>query len=892
MALIPSQRLGPYEILAAIGAGGMGEVYRARDTRLQRDVALKILPAIFAADPARMARFEREAKVLASLNHPNIAAIHGLEESGSTRALVMELVEGPTLAERIAAGPVPVDEALPMMKQVAEALEYAHDHGVIHRDLKPANIKVKADGTVKVLDFGLAKALQDEQTEVDLRNSPTLSAVATMQGVILGTAGYMSPEQAKGKAVDRRADIWAFGVVLVELLTGKTLYVGETPAETLAAVMMKDPTLSALPASTPPAIHNLLRRCLDKDPRQRLQHIGEARIILADVLSGAAPAEPLAATSKSRERVAWAVATIAAAAGLVLAVGHFREPVEAKRVIKLSVLPPDKAVFNPRSIPALSPDGQRLVFVANLNGQNALWVRDLDSLAARPLPGTDGADHPFWSPDGRFIAFFAGGKLKKIEVAGGPALSLCDAEGNLQGGLGGSWGKNDIIVFSPLNNGPLFRVSAAGGNATPATELNQAASEISHRFPWFLPDGRHFLYMARSDDSERTAVYVGDLDSKNRRLVLAIASNAVYTPPGYLLFVRDRILMAQTFDADNIRTTGDPFPIAEQVESPSGGVFAQGQFSSSQNGVLAYVASGAAGLAQLVWFDRSGKVIAGSVSISAPSNSILWPAISPDGHAVIEDHFDAQTGLYDVWLHDLARGTASRLTFNSKTNRMPIWSPDGSHIAFHSNDGNLYQKATSGVAPDEPLDNDARNKRADDWSRDGRYIIEETQGDPKTEFDIWILPLFGDRKPFPYLQTQFAERHAKLSPNGHWLAYVSNETKRDEVYVQTFPTPGGKWQVSTNGGGYPVWSKDGKELFFISADRKLMAVEVKVDAVRGGPRFEAGVPKPLFDTRFLPTDNSWFDVSKDGRFLIPTIPEQEANTPMTVVVNWTAGLKK
>jgi eukaryotic-like serine/threonine-protein kinase len=446
-----------------------------------------------------------------------------------------------------------------------------------------------------------------------------------------------------------------------------------------------------------------------------------------------------------------------------------------------------------------------------------------------------------------------------------------------------------VIVFSPNNGAGLFRVPAAGGSATPATTLE--SGEVTHRFPWFLPDGRHFLYLDRNSDAEKDAIYAGDLDSKIRSRIVAADSNAVYTP-GQLLFVRGGTVMAQPFDAQKFQTSGDPVPVAEQVVSNAGGVFAQGLFSASQSGVLAYISGGAGTGSQLVRFDRSGKVVGTvGVPIAAP---VFWGAISPDGNRVAEDHPDPQTGVYDLWLHDLARGTASRFTFNSKTNRFPVWSPDGSHIAFGSVEGhfNLYQKATSGIAPDEALDKDGRTKRPDDWSRDGRYIIEEASGDPKTGTDIWVLPLFGDRKPFPYLQTQFNEHHAKVSPDGHWLAYVSDETKRDEVYVQTFPTPGGKWQVSTNGGGLPVWSKDGKELFFIGADQKLMAVEVKSSAVNGGPRFEAAVRKPLFDTRLPTSNNTWFDVGKDGRFLIPTPPEQTGNVAMTVVVNWTAGLKK
>jgi eukaryotic-like serine/threonine-protein kinase len=890
MALQPNQRLGPYEILSAIGAGGMGEVYRAHDGRLNRDVALKVLPEVFAADPDRMARFEREARVLGALNHPNIAAIYGLEEFNSSRALVMELVSGETLADRIAKGPIPVDEALPIAKQLSEVLEYAHDRGVIHRDLKPANIKVTTDGTVKVLDFGLAKALTDEPVAADPRDSPTLSMAPTMAGAILGTAAYMSPEQANGKPVDRRADIWAFGAVLFEMLTGRPLYSGETAQEILAAVMMKEP-LEALPKTTSPAIHNLLRRCLEKNPRQRLQHIGEARIALEALLSDAAsrPESVPIRPQHIRKPIAWVIAAMGIYTALAFAIVHFRTPTEEARVLKMSILPPEKATFAAASLPALSPDGRSLAFAATRDGKDLLWIRELDSTAARPLTGTEGANDPFWSPDSRSIAFFAEGKLKRIAASGGPALSLCDAVE----GRGGSWSKNDVIVFAPNSGSPLFRVPASGGTAIPVTTLDRSLSENSHRLPWFLPDGHHFLYTATSADFSNNTVYFADVDSSDRHKVLVASSTAVYSPPGYVLYLREQTLLAQRFDAYKGQTIGDPMSLAEQIDSV---FFSQGQFSSSQNGVLAYVSGISGENTQLVWFDRSGKIV-GRVGTPA---SVQRPAISPDGNILAVDRRDPQTGFYDLWLYDLVRGTASRLTANSRNNDSPIWSSDGSRIAFRSNregTNNIYQKSSDGTSQQQPLDNAARSKRPDDWSRDGRYLIEEVN-DPKTKYDIWILPLLGDRKPFAFLQTEFNERYAKLSPDGRWLAYTSDETKRDEIYVQTFSgitsDSRGKWQISTNGGDRPFWSRDGKELFFIGADQKLMTVDVK-----GGTKFEAGVPKALFETHIGGVDTHqgganglYIDVSKDGRFLIPTLTDQANSASITVVVNWTAGLKK
>jgi Tol biopolymer transport system component len=566
----------------------------------------------------------------------------------------------------------------------------------------------------------------------------------------------------------------------------------------------------------------------------------------------------------------------------------YRYAAEEMRVLKVSVLLPEKATFAQDSFPAVSPDGRRLAFAATADGKTSLWVRDLDSLASRPLAGTEGANGPFWSPDSRFLAFFAGRKLKKIDAVGGPALTLCDAAN----ARGGSWSNAGVIVFTPNTAGGLFRVPEAGGSAVPLTGPDQALGENSHRWPWFLPDGRHFLYTARNSDSEKSAVYVADLDSKDRRRVLSANSNAVYAPPGYLLFVRERTLMAQPFDAAKTQTTGDPFPVAEQVDYID--VVIQGQFSSSRNGVLAYTSGAlvARSPEQLTWFDRSGKALGTLGEAGGPE----WAAISRDGNNVAVSRLDRQTSVRNLWLHDLTRGSASRFTFGLQ-DVSPIWSPDDSHIAFTSfHDGvpMLYQKATRSAAYEEVLDK-TPGSRPLDWSRDGRYIIEGLN-DPKTKNDIWVLPLFGNRKPFPYLRGDFNESFARLSPNGHWLAYQSDETKQNEVYVTGFPAPGGKLQISTNGGDRPVWSHDGKELFFIAADGKMMAVETASD----GAKLSAGSPKPLFDAHIArpigPNRNSGngYDVARDGRFLIP-IPvagEEFASVPMTVVVNWTAGLKR
>jgi len=872
MDLTSGAKLGPYEIVSAIGKGGMGEVWKARDPRLNRDVAIKVSARQFTD------RFEREARAIAALNHPNICTIFDV----GPNYLVMEFVAGPTLAERIDLsnanqGPIPLEEALGIARQIADALEAAHEKGIVHRDLKPANIKIQPNGAVKVLDFGLAKSAAESEVTAD---SPTMLSVG---GMILGTAGYMAPEQARGKEVDKRADIWAFGVVLYEMVTGKRLFESETVSDTLAAVLKEEPDLQ----KTPIKVQRLLRRCLEKDPKRRLRDIGDMGLLLE--------AEGAVAAS-SRSRFGRSLPWIVAAALLVAALGFssvaWRQYSEETPVMRMTLQTPEKAQINSAgTIPMISPDGRHVAFAATVEGKTGLWIRDLDALGARQLPGTDGAGYPFWSPDSRWVAFFAGGKLKKIDVTGGPALILCDAGS----GRGGSWSREDLIVYGTAGGG-LFRVPASGGTPTLLSERDTTASEGTLRSPWFLPDGRHFLYTARNDDPEKSRVYVESIDAKpgsrTRREILAAGSNAVYVPQprlgwvggrsrGFLLFMRGNTLMSQPFDAAKAQTTGGAVSVAERVDYLP--TYSQGQFSASENGILAYTSGASFGSnVQLTWFDRTGKP-GSTVGTPGP---IGGASLSPDDSKVAIDRQDA-SGLWDIWLNDLARGTTSRFTFGPGSRQNPLWSPDGSEIVFISNRNNNLEtsrKSASGVGQEEVLDKEQRPHRADDWSRDGRYLIEEVV-DPRTNNDVWVLPIFGDRKPFPYINTEFRELNAKLSPDGRFLAYVSDESKRNEVYVQTFPEHGGKWQISTGGGDHPVWSRDGRELYFISADRKMMAVEVKGD----GKRFEASVPKPLFEVR----EAGQFDVSKDGRFLIHVPQDQAAaNVPLTVIVNWQAALKK
>ena len=895
MPLTAGTRLGPYEILSPIGAGGMGEVYRAKDTKLDREVAIKVLPAAVAQDRERLSRFEREAKVLASLNHPNIAQIYGLEESGETRALVMELVAGSTLSV-----PQPLETALQYGRQIAEALEAAHEKGITHRDLKPANIMITPEGVVKVLDFGLAtvpgREAADVKTARDPANSPTFTMAATQAGMIMGTAGYMSPEQAAGKTVDKRSDIWSFGVVLWEMLTGVRLFEGETISHTLADVLRAPIDFARLPPSLPPPVIELVKRCLDRNLKTRLQAIGEARIAIqkyqADPERWAEGPAPAKVRPRSLAWAAWVAAGLTVAAfGLnYVAYRHLREP--AAKMVITSVLPPEKSNFVTNSPPALSPDGRKLAFAAVQEGKTLLWIRDLDSLAPRSVARTEGASNPFWSPDSQSIGFFADGKVKRIDLAGGTVLTLCSTEGNVHGA---SWSSRGVILFPESQRGALSRVAASGGTPARVTTLDKTAGEISHRLPWFLPDGRHFLFTVRNQEVAKSAVYVGDLDSKERIPVLKASGHAAYVPVGgFLVFtaagIGDAPLMAQAFDPSNFRTAGEPIPIVESVDST---VWAQHQFSVSRDGALVY-SSSVSHRSQLTWFDHSGKVLG---TVGTPSAGLLKAAVSPDGSSVAADNF--QSGSRDIWLHDVTRGASSRFTFNANGAgaMAPAWSPDGKYLIFvyYENSrptATIMRKAIGSAGVVEPVGspwgNPARSVDSVGWSRDGRYVFAGLHAGGDTGADIWMLPLNpAGEKPRPFLQTTAHERAPNLSPSGDWLAYMSDETRRFEVYVQSFPNPGRKYQVSVNGGGSPVWSRDGKELYFIAPDRKMMAVGIR----QNGGNLDLGTPKALFDPKITANNYASFDVASDGRFLIP-VQEQGADLPMTLVINWQAGLKK
>jgi eukaryotic-like serine/threonine-protein kinase len=881
MALSAGTHLGPYKIQSALGAGGMGEVYRAHDAKLDRDVALKVLPEAFTLDPDRLARFEREARVLASLNHPNIAAIYGFEESDTSsgsghaavQALVLELVEGPTLADRIAQGPVPIEEALPIARQIAEALGAAHEAGIIHRDLKPANIKLRPDGTVKVLDFGLAKALEPTSAiGIDLTASPTITTPAmTRIGAILGTAPYMSPEQARGVAADKRSDVWAFGCVLYEMLTGEQLFRGETITDVLAAVVKSEPDWSRVPLRT----RRLLRSCLEKEPRRRLQAISDAWLVMDET----------AQESQSAHwgyRVAWlaagAFALVAAAALWTL----WRQPVVEERALQFHINPPPETRFQPGIAggSSISPDGRTVVFVA-ISGGPKLFIRRLDSLTPRELPGTTGAAFPFWAPDGRSVGFFAEGKVKQIDVSGGPPVVIAAAPIP----RGGTWGPDGTILFSD-SVGALKQVAASGGTPAPLTKLDLANGETSHRWPQFLPGGRRFLYWVLSSKPNRTGVYLGSLDRPHEKVfVVESRSAGAYSPArgkdqGYLLWVREKGLVGQPFDPERVQLSGGPVSIAgaESVGSVLG--VGKPLFSLSNEGTLLF--SDADEDYQLAWLSREGKALS---TVRKPDRYAAV-RISPDGNRAAMSLIDS-SGQRDIWTMELARGLPNRLTYDGGF--VPVWSPDGHRIAYHhASQTELFIVAAGGGDRQKMLESQD-TVYINDWSPDGRLLMY-TKISTATLHDLLVLPTSGDRTPVPVLVTPFDELHGQFFPDGKWIAYTSNESGQEEIYVRSLPAKEST-RVSSSGGSYPRWRADGKELFYRSLDGRLMAVSVATV----GERLEFGTPVGLMPiVEPLGTFAYPYDLGPNGeKILALTLAGGEHNViTLTVIVNWEAGLKR
>ena len=875
----------------------MGEVYRARDTRLDRTVAIKILPAHLSDNTEAKQRFDREARAISSLNHPNICTLYDVGHQDGMDYLVMEFLEGQTLADRLAKGPLPPDQVLKHGIEICEGLEKAHKTGVTHRDLKPGNIMLTKTGA-KLMDFGLAKAATSSAPPASSLtmtvSGPSAAPPLTARGMIVGTFQYMSPEQLEGKEADARSDIFALGAVLYEMATGRPAFTGKTQASIVAAILASQPPpITQFQPMTPPALERVVRKCLEKDPDDRWQSARDIETNLEWIAEGENPV-PSSAVKHSpwRERAGWMLAGVLLSGLMFFVAGRDRGS-PAREPARFSVYPPEKAVFSgPPNITvpvpqfALSPDGRSLVFVANSTGGDpVIWLRSIDQVTAHPLPGTEHAQIPFWSPDCRWLGFFAEGKLKKIPVAGGPVQVLTD----VSDAFGGSWSTDGSIIFAKLSSA-IFRVSSGGGVVTAVTKMDTIMK--AHRWPQFLPDGRHFLFHVQGGDPEHRGLYAGSLDGGDQKFLVHTGSSAVYASPGYLLYVDGDTLLGQAFDAARLEVKGEPFTVAEHVGRSTG--FSIGA-STSGTGMLAYAAA-ILHRGRLTWFDRAGNAL-DSVGVEGDYSDFR---LSPNGQMLAVSLVDPKGWNPDIWLIDLVRGGPSRFTFGSALNAAPVWSPDGAKIVFRTNRNGMtewYAKSAGGGGNEEAvLTNEAQhaagidspNLVSSDWSPDGRYIIGSVPQESTGE-DIWLIPLSGDKKPFKFLGPPSDQIHANFSPDGRFVAYTSNEAGRFQVYVQTFPLSDRKWQVSTDGGYEPRWRGDGREIYYLSEDRKLMAV-----SVGAGPSF--AVPKMLFQTRApegVTSRRTHYVPSRDGqRFLVNTQSGDAPPSPITVVLNWQAELKK
>jgi Tol biopolymer transport system component len=874
MTLAAGTRLGPYEIIGVAGAGGMGDVYRARDTRLDREVAVKTLKGPFTE------RFEREAHAISALNHPNICTLHDVGQHEGSGYLVMEFIEGKPIA-----GPLPVEQAVAYGIQICEALHAAHRKGIIHRDLKPANILITKQG-VKLLDFGLAKLSATNSGVIAAAGLSAAAEQATLAALtgahtVVGTPQYMAPEQIEGREVDARTDIFAFGCVLYELLTGHRAFDGQTSSSVMAAVLATKPRpLEELVPLTPPALERVVSRCLAKDPEDRwhtardvaaeLQWVGQggSKVGLPAVVSG---------RRRTREHAAWAACALATVAAVGFAVAWTKRAPEPAPVVRFPLVMP--AAVQNASPPVVSPDGRSIVFAADSDGKTMIWIRPLDALEARVLPGTEGVLRPFWSPDSRFVAFIAGGKLKKVDIAGGPPQTICDTPSPGDG----SWGAGGIILFDGRATDPMRRVPASGGVSQPVVlEAGKTEGTPGAGWPEFLPDGRHFLYAQVNPTSPEMMLTVGHIDSGIVKTLFKTTTRVQYAEPGYLLFVRDRTLVAQKFDPRSLTLEGEPIPMGEGLRSDDVGL---ASFSASRNGVLVYRGGELTG-ARLSWVDRSGK---DALAIDAPGD-YRDTSISPDGTRLAYEIGDGSNST-DLWIRDLARGVSSRFTFDASAEGAPHWSPDGRRVVYTSNvkgAGDLYVRDASGTKQAEPLLVSADEKYVSDWSPDGKFILFTSRDGGPSGWNIWALPVTGDTKPIPVVQTQFSEMWATFSPDGKFIAYQSNESGRHEIYVHEFPEAHTKWQISTGGGVEPYWRRDGRELFYRSGTR-LMAVPVQTAGT-----FVAGTSAALFDTRFAVANvRARYRPAPDGqRFLVLSPLAREMEQPASVVLNWTSALSR
>jgi serine/threonine-protein kinase len=862
--------LAHYQVREKLGAGGMGEVYRATDTKLGREVALKVLPESFAKDPERLARFEREARVLASLNHPNIAAIYGFEQVDGVLFLVLELVPGDTLR-----CPLPVAEALPIARQIAEALEAAHEKGIVHRDLKPANIKITPEGRVKVLDFGLAKALADDSAGGDPTHSPTMTA-GTRAGVILGTAAYMSPEQARGRPLDRRTDLWSFGCVLYEMLAGRSPLYADTLTDVLAAIVSREPDWQALPPDTPANIRVLLRRCLQKDPQQRLRDAADARFEIEEAISGPGP-QPALPSGTARTRPPWIWALAAALAGALvagLAVWFLKPapPSQARARLNVNLTPPQvlETAYASTAL-ALSPNGQNLVYIGRSGAVAQLYLRPIDQFEAKPLAGTETALDPFFSPDGQWVGFFAAGKLKKVSIAGGPVTTLADAPAD----AGASWGPDDTIVFCPDGWGlGLWRVPAGGGKAEAITRPDPQKGESLHALPSHLPGGDTVLFASfKGPSPDNAAIEALSLKTGERRVLIPSATHARYVAPGRLVYARGGSLLAAPFDLARLAVTGPALPVLERVLTSSSAGTAQ--FSVAADGTLVYLpANSLHEERSVVAVDRSG--------VARPLTDSRRPyedmALSPDGRRLA---LTIEGPSWNIWILELARGALTRLTLEHD-NRDPRWTHDGKRVvygSFRNGRYGLYSKPADGSGPEEQLTTSGYSHSPESWSPDGR-VLAFGEWRPDTQADIWLLPGAdaATRQPRPLVATKFSDGSSAFSPDGRWLAWDSTESGREEVYVQPYPGPGARVQVSIDGGMRPVWAASGRELFYRNGD-KMMAVPIETK-----PDFKAGAPRMLFEGRYWHAGLD-YQVSLAGdRFYL--IREGPAPTEIRVIQNW------
>ena len=891
MSLTSGSRVGPYEVISAAGAGGMGEVYRARDTRLDRTVALKILPAHLTDNAEAKQRFDREARAISSLNHPNICTLYDVGHQDGMDYLVMEFLEGETLAARLAKGPLPPEQVLKYGIEICEGLEKAHRTGVIHRDLKPGNIMLTKAGA-KLMDFGLAKALAASPPPASsltaTLSGPSAEQPLTARGTIVGTFQYMSTEQIEGKEADARSDIFALGAVLYEMATGIRAFNGKTQASVIAAILAAEPQpISAVRPMSPPALDRVVKVCLAKDPDERFQSVHDLKLQLMWIAEGGSQAgvpAPLAARRKNRERgliAAVVVCGLLAVGGIAGSVILSKKAESFRKVVRAQISAPEHYSFTPVGLTnhvVISPDGNNIAFIAEGEGKLLLWVRPLHATAAQPLAGTEGAYYPFWSADSKFLGFFAGGKMKKVEASGGVVQTICDAPY----GRGGSWNRDGVILFAPGIHDVIYRVPDGGGQPVAVTQVKKAGAFAGNRWPYFLPDGRHFLYVGADGDNPKGKVYAASLDSPDTKLVVEESNGAAYAN-GYLFFAKDGNLVAQPFDPDHLILRGNPVPVAPKVEYSDSR--SRADFSVSENGVLVY-RNAFSSPTRLVWLDRTGKQLA---TLGDPGK-YAFGRLSPDGRTVVisrEDPTDTTKG--DLWLMDVQRGTLSRLTFHPATFWSAAWSPDGSRLAIAALGTKVQIMPSNGSGTPVSISSDLVGG-VRDWSPDGHVILVQLQNS-STGMDVSSLPVSEKPQPLtPVLNSQFDELAPRLSPDGRWLAYCSNETGRGEVFVVPFPGPGGRWQISNNGaigGGVPAvtWSRDGKQLYFRDATSAVMAVDVEVL----GNEFHAGLPRQIFTA---PGGAGPIDVAPDGRILVEIVADQLVSSPITLVLNWDAEMKK